>query len=221
VEAQRGPGAGEATLDRATIAAALHRVAAAASVLTDALGEVATVVAAPLPAPVDPASPPPSPHRARPAATASRHRPRLPVGVFDDSPEAAEHLVRLPGVMLLVDGYNVSLEGWPSLPLLDQRRRLVDALGTLAARTGCTPLVVFDGAEAGSGLPGESRARGVQVRFTEPGVEADDALLALVDDVPVDRAVVVASSDRRVADGARKKAAASVSSEQLLVLLRR
>nr|WP_249419691.1 NYN domain-containing protein [Rhabdothermincola salaria] len=139
--------------------------------------------------------------------------------MFDDSVDAADHLARLPGAVVLVDGYNVSLEGWPSLALHAQRDRLVDALAGLAARTGCQPLVVFDGAEEGRGLPGESRPRGVQVRFTVPGVEADDALLSLVGEFPLDRPVTVVSSDRRVVAGSARRGAASLSASQLLDLL--
>ena len=123
------------------------------------------------------------------------------------------------GTTLAVDGYNVSLAGWPTLALSAQRRRLVDALEALAARTGCSVVVVFDGADVGAGLPGESRPRGVQVRFTAPGVEADDELLALLDALPVDRPVTVASSDRRVADGARRRGASVISGPQLLAVL--
>jgi len=47
----------------------------------------------------------------------------LPPGIFDDSVEAAEHLVRVPGVVLLVDGYNVSQLGWADLPIAEQRQR--------------------------------------------------------------------------------------------------
>jgi predicted RNA-binding protein with PIN domain len=154
-----------------------------------------------------------------PARSPRREPVPVPVGVFDDTPEAALHLLRHPGATLAVDGYNVSLAGWPTLALSAQRRRLVDALGALAARTGCGVVVVFDGADVGSGLPGESRPRGVQVRFTAPGVEADDELLALLDALPVDRAVTVASSDRRVVDGSRRRGASVISSQQLLAVL--
>ena len=141
------------------------------------------------------------------------------MGVFDDTSEAALHLLRTPGTTLAVDGYNVSLAGWPTLALSAQRRRLVDALDALAARTRCAVVVVFDGADVGAGLPGESRPRGVQVRFTPPDVEADDELLALVDALPPTRPMVVASSDRRVVDGTRRRGANVISSAQLLSVL--
>jgi len=59
----------------------------------------------------------------------------------------------------------------------------------------------------------------VQVRFTPPEIEADDELLALVDAMPPTRPMVVASSDRRVADGARRRGANIISSAQLLSVL--
>ena len=217
--------------ERALIATALAEVADAAAGLTAALRSVSQVVAGP-PAPV-PAEPPAGavgpPTGVRTGSTGGAERrgvgavvrraPPLPAGVFDDSLDAARHLVRLPGAVVLVDGYNVSLEGWPSLPLHEQRGRLIDGLAALAARTGCQPLVVFDGAEAGRGLPGESLPRGVQVRFSAPGVEADDELLALVGAFPLDRPVVVVSSDRRVVTGSADRGAASLSASQLLGLL--
>jgi predicted RNA-binding protein with PIN domain len=227
VAEQTPVGSGPA-LDRDALAALVARAAEAAALLSSSLAEAAELVrpaddvdeaesvaddepaaaSAPSPAPVD--------DQARPAR---REPVGLPVGMFDDGPDAVMHLLRHPGSTLAVDGYNVSLKGWPTLALSAQRKRLVDALDSLAARTGCSVVVVFDGADIGSGLPGESRPRGVQVRFTAPGVEADDELLALLEALPVDRPVTVASSDRRVADGARRRGASVIGSEQLLGVL--
>ncbi|HJQ00511.1 MAG TPA: hypothetical protein VJ851_02825, partial [Jatrophihabitans sp.] len=54
-------------------------------------------------------------------------------------------------VHLIVDGYNVTKAGYGSLPLADQRARLVTALGSLAARTGVEITVAFDGTAAPTG----------------------------------------------------------------------
>ena len=215
------------SLDRDALSALVARAAEAAALLSSSLAEAAELVRpdddgagdpgpSVVPEPVVETAPAPAPVRER--------RPRrepvaIPVGVFDDTPEAALHLLRAAGTTLAVDGYNVSLAGWPTLALSAQRRRLIDALEALAARTGCSVVVVFDGADVGAGLPGESRPRGVQVRFTAPGVEADDELLALLDALPVDRPVTVASSDRRVADGSRRRGASVISGPQLLAVL--
>jgi predicted RNA-binding protein with PIN domain len=146
---------------------------------------------------------------------------RLPGGIFDDSVEAAEHLLRASGVVLVVDGYNVSMSGWPTLRAAEQRHRLVGALAELAARTATETEIVFDGAEVTSPLvPAPVRSL-VHVRFSPPGVEADDVVIDLVGQLPPGRPVVVASSDNQVRDGARRLGANVVHSRQLLDALRR
>jgi predicted RNA-binding protein with PIN domain len=217
------------SLDRDALSALVARAAEAAALLSSSLAEAAELVRpdddeVDLSAAEGVAAPAPAPATGPAPARLRERRPRrepvaIPVGVFDDTPEAALHLLRADGTTLAVDGYNVSLAGWPTLALSAQRRRLIDALEALAARTGCAVVVVFDGADVGAGLPGESRPRGVQVRFTAPGVEADDELLALLDALPVERQVTVASSDRRVADGSRRRGASVISGPQLLAVL--
>ncbi|MBW3601882.1 MAG: NYN domain-containing protein [Actinobacteria bacterium] len=153
-----------------------------------------------------------------------RRAATLPPAVFDDTPEAADHLVRLPGALLLVDGYNASLAYRPELPLAELRRRLVDAVDELVARTGVEAHIVFDGAEVeGGGHPMRTggRRRAARVRFSPPDVEADDVILGMVDETPPARPVVVASDDRRVQDGARHRGANVISTTQLLAALRR
>lgn len=146
---------------------------------------------------------------------------RLPGGVFDDSVEAAEHLLRAGGVVLVVDGYNVTMEGWPALAPAPQRRRLVAALAEVAARTATQIEIVFDGADVGTvAVPAPVRSL-VHVRFSPPGVEADDVVLDLVGQLPPARPVVVASSDNQVRDGARSLGANLVHARQLLDALRR
>ncbi|MEZ5233841.1 MAG: NYN domain-containing protein [Acidimicrobiales bacterium] len=96
--------------------------------------------------------------------------------------------------------------------------RLVEALVALQARTGAQTDVVFDGVDdAGLRRVGPGRLR---VEFTPSHLEADDRLLELVELTPAARPVVVVSSDRRVRDGARRRRANTLRSEQLLWLLR-
>lgn len=145
----------------------------------------------------------------------------LPPAVFDDAPEAVDHLLRVPRALVLVDGYNVTLSARGELALADQRRWLLDAAAGLAARTGATFQVVFDGDDAASAPSDRSRHLGVHVRFTAAGVEADDVLLALVDELPQDQPAVVVSDDRRVRDGARRLGANVLGVGQLVDALRR
>jgi predicted RNA-binding protein with PIN domain len=146
---------------------------------------------------------------------------RLPGGVFDDSTAAAEHLLRTPDAVLVVDGYNVSMAAWDDLPLGEQRRRLVAALGELALRTSTQVEVVFDGADIDA-VPVPPPARSLlRVRFSPPEVEADDVVLEITAQLPVVRPVVVASSDNRVRDGARRLGANLLHARQLVELLPR
>jgi predicted RNA-binding protein with PIN domain len=145
----------------------------------------------------------------------------LPPAVLEDGPEAAEHLIRTNGVVLVVDGYNVSHACWPTLAIAEQRRRLVDALRELAARTGADVEVVFDGGEHGEPAPPGATREPVKTRFSPPGTEADDVILEMVERYPPRRPVVVATSDRRVREGVRRRGANVISAGQLLKVLRR
>lgn len=159
------------------------------------------------------------------AAPPRRRRRPVPVpgGLTDDSEQTAAHLLARPGAVLLVDGYNLSMSAWPDLDIADQRARLERVLTDLAARySGLVIELVFDGAEVlPLSRPGQRRAPGVSVRFTPPDVEADDELLELCENYPHDRPVIVASNDRRVRDGARRRGANVLSADQLLAVARR
>jgi len=129
--------------------------------------------------------------------------------------------VRLNGAVVLVDGYNVTHVRWADLPIAEQRRRLVDALGELAARTGSDVHVVFDGVEQVEPPPPPGRRRLVRVSFSPPDVEADDVIVAMVGAISPHRPVIVASNDRRVQSEAAQAGANVISSDQLLGIVGR
>ncbi|WP_246451119.1 NYN domain-containing protein [Allostreptomyces psammosilenae] len=132
-----------------------------------------------------------------------------------DDPEILEQLLALPHVHLVVDGYNVTKAGYPALPLEKQRERLLSQLAMLAASTAVEVTCVFDGADLGGPVP-LAAPRGVRVLFSRPGETADELIRRLVRAEPRGRPLVVASSDREVADGVRKAGARPVPSSMLL-----
>jgi predicted RNA-binding protein with PIN domain len=137
----------------------------------------------------------------------------------DDDAAVLTELLALPQSHLIVDGYNVTKTGYGTLPLVEQRRRLVDALAALAARTASEVTCCFDGAQVeGSGA---TRVRGVRVLFSRPGVTADELVRRLVRAEPAGRPVVVVSSDAEVVRGVRGAGARAVPSSALLKLLGR
>ncbi|MFD0686871.1 NYN domain-containing protein [Actinomadura fibrosa] len=143
------------------------------------------------------------------------HRALPGRALSDGDPQLLDRLLTLPQVHLVVDGYNVTKTGYGELPLSDQRNRLLSGLGGLAAQTRAEVTCVFDGAELEApvaiGAP-----RGVRVLFSRPGQTADELIGDLVRAEPEGRAVVVVSSDREVADAARRAGARPAPSTLLL-----
>jgi predicted RNA-binding protein with PIN domain len=133
----------------------------------------------------------------------------------DDDPVLLRRLIDLPRVHLIVDGYNVSKTAWPTLPLDQQRARLVSGVSSLVAGKQVETTVVFDGADLAH-PPAVTSPRGVRVRFSPPGVIADDLIRQLVEAEPVGRPIVVISTDREVARSVTKKGARALASMALV-----
>jgi predicted RNA-binding protein with PIN domain len=132
-----------------------------------------------------------------------------------DDPALLRRLLDIPRVHLIVDGYNVTKEAWPELPLDRQRARLVRGVNVIVAGKVIETTVVFDGADLVN-PPAVTAPKAVRVRFSPPGVIADDLIRQLVEAEPVGRPVVVVSSDREVARTVAKKGARAVASLALI-----
>jgi predicted RNA-binding protein with PIN domain len=203
-EASAGP---EVTL-RDRDLQALVDAAALAARLAKGLGGVSDRVQA-LRAPKATA---PTPKRERRVAL------RAPSGMNTEAPGAIEAMLRTPGMVLVVDGYNVTKRAWSEVELSEQRERLVSAVAALHARTKCDATVVFDGSEVVA-VPAKPRP-GVRVRFSAPNEEADAVVVREVAMLPPTVPVLVVSSDREVQVLSRDEGAAVVSSDTFLRALR-
>ncbi|MFI5528110.1 NYN domain-containing protein [Kitasatospora sp. NPDC051853] len=135
----------------------------------------------------------------------------------EDDPALLDQLLAIPQVHLVVDGYNVTKTGYPTLPLEQQRMRLLGGLAMLAQRSQAEVTCVFDGQDLDAPVI-MAPPRGVRVRFSRTGETADELIRRLVRAEPQGRAVVVVSTDKEVADGVKKAGARPVSS---MLLLRR
>ncbi|MGW2398801.1 NYN domain-containing protein [Kitasatospora sp. NPDC001664] len=135
----------------------------------------------------------------------------------EDDPALLDQLLAIPQVHLVVDGYNVTKTGYPTLPLEQQRMRLLGGLAMLAQRTQAEVTCVFDGQDLDAPVI-MAPPRGVRVRFSRTGETADELIRRLVRAEPQGRPVVVVSTDKEVADGVKKAGARPVSS---MLLLRR
>ncbi|MBR8742431.1 NYN domain-containing protein [Nocardiopsis sp. MG754419] len=137
-------------------------------------------------------------------------------GLPDDDPGLLEHLLTVPRVHLLVDGYNVTKTGYGNLPLADQRNRLLASLEGLASRTKAEITCVFDGADVDA--PPVAPSRRVRLLFSAPGETADELIVRLVRAEPPGRPIAVVTSDKEIVSAVRAAGARAVPS---LIFLRR
>ncbi|MFN8024363.1 MAG: NYN domain-containing protein [Acidimicrobiales bacterium] len=143
----------------------------------------------------------------------------VPGGLYGDSLAAAEHVVRHPHAVVMVDGYNVAKLRFPTLDLAGQRERTIDLCEDVARRWGTNLVLVFDGTN-GVGIAGTAR-RLVRVTYSPEGVIADDTIRAEVAALPDDVPVVVVTNDQAVITDVRAMGANPVSSDRFLELATR
>ena len=151
-----------------------------------------------------------------------RRRIALPPALLDDSTEAASQMLRAPGAVLMVDGYNVALSSWPGHDLPDLRDRLLSALAELVVRVRIPVTVYFDGeGEGGRQAPPAVARPWMRVYFSASSREADEEIVSAIEALDPDVAVVVATDDTQVRRDAAGLGASVISVDQLLGVLGR
>jgi predicted RNA-binding protein with PIN domain len=160
----------------------------------------------------------PAPEAAARVAAVRRAEPVCPPGMRSDSADGLDAMLRTRGVVLVVDGYNVSMLGWPTASAAEQRDRLVSGLAALHLRLRCDSVVVFDGADVEGVQP--PRRRGVRIVFSSAGEGADPVVVREAAVPGPEVPVIVASTDGWVRDEARRTGAVVVPAATLLEVLR-
>jgi predicted RNA-binding protein with PIN domain len=155
------------------------------------------------------------------AARRPERRSPLPVpgGRGADDPETLAAWMGVDGVLVLVDGYNVTKHpmGFPDRGLEDQRTLLLDLCRRLARRFAAEVTVVFDGGTVGP-IPTRLPLGPVEVVFTDPGRSADDEIVARANAAPPERPVVVVTSDNELRERVSAVGATVTRSPALLGL---
>jgi predicted RNA-binding protein with PIN domain len=143
----------------------------------------------------------------------------VPGGRGADDPETLAAWMGADGVLVLVDGYNVTKhpQGFADRGLEDQRTLLLDLCRRLARRFGAEVTVVFDGGTVGP-LPTRLPLGPVEVVFTDPGRSADDEIVVRTNAAPPERPVVVVTSDNELRDRVAALGATVTRSPALLGL---
>ena len=142
---------------------------------------------------------------------------RLPRDIVAGTTEAARALLG-PGRLVLIDGYNLTLNHRADLDLEGQRNWLVGLCANAVPVHRIRPVVYFDGQGASGVRPAPAR-QAVQVRFTPEGITADDELVLAVE--ATDEPVVVVTDDRELIDRVTASGADVVGTVAFLGVVRR
>jgi len=142
---------------------------------------------------------------------------RLPPDVVPGTTEAARALLG-PGRLVLIDGYNLTLNHRADLDLEGQRNWLVGLCSNAVPVHRIRPVIYFDG-ERASGVRPTSARQAVQVRFTPAGITADDELVLAVE--ATDEPVVVVTDDRELVERVSASGADVVGTVAFLGVVRR
>jgi predicted RNA-binding protein with PIN domain len=208
-------------LDRVGLGRALGAAAQATSALASALEAAREILEVVPPAPAVVPAEMTTQVTSTEAVVGPHRRTPLPVprGLPEDSAPVAVEWLRARRLVLVVDGYNVAKDAWPSLALAVQRERLLDLLTELEARHGTRVEVVFDGADVGAVRPAGYRR--VRVVFSPPGVTADEVIVGAVAALDPAVPVAVATDDAAVRAAVRRRGANVIGARQLLAAARR
>jgi YacP-like NYN domain len=120
----------------------------------------------------------------------------VPRDAAKDPRRTAEFLLKVPGILVLVDGYNVAKLAWPDLSLEQQRDNMLDGVDGLARRFGTEFAVVLDGADVIGAHT--ARRRLARVRYSPAGTTADDVIREEIAGLDQRRSVAVVTNDGEV-----------------------
>lgn len=136
----------------------------------------------------------------QPTAKQQRVRVVIPPGMSLESTQALEQVFGQEALMVLIDGYNVSLNNFGDLPLELQRERTVSAATNIESRFHPSCVIVFDGQS--STTRGRVQSK-VHVVFSPSGMSADDVIIERIKVTPLNKPILVVTSDKNLAARAK------------------
>lgn len=137
----------------------------------------------------------------------------IPQGMSLESDVALRKVFSQPDLVVLIDGYNVSLNSFGDLSLELQRERTVACATNIESRFHPSCVIVFDGQS--STTRGRVQSK-VHVVFSPSGVTADDVIIERIQVTPKERPIVVVTSDRNLAARARGLGCQTISSSSFV-----
>lgn len=125
---------------------------------------------------------------------------------------------------IFVDGYNFFFTGIDPTDRGENieraREMVIDAMTRFHATRNADVIVFFDGGPAGSHMPRVQRDRGIEIRFSDPGRDADRDIMRAVSHWHNPSELRVITSDREIVRFVARFGAAVTSSQDFAVELR-
>ena len=140
----------------------------------------------------------------------------VPRDAAKDPRRTAEFLLKVAGILVFVDGYNVAKLAWPDLSLQQQRDNMLDGVDGLARRFGTEFVVVLDGADVVGAHA--ARRRLARVRYSPAGTTADDVIREEIAALDQGRSVAVVTNDGEVRRDVTAAGANIITSDALIGL---
>ena len=123
---------------------------------------------------------------------------------------------------IIIDGYNFlhasagTEHDWTRLSLEDARAATVNFLSTHRRPQQERLTIVFDGAGSLQYDTRGENQQGIEVVFSEAGVNADEVIRTMVSDAPNPRSILVVSADREIRDFVRTLGAKVIAPQTFL-----
>ena len=155
----------------------------------------------------------------------AKRTPLKPPANVATGADAAQHLLSVPDVAWLIDGYNFAFRLWEDTGnnIAVARGRVERRMNTLASRRHIDITVVWDGIQdpAAAKVPHRHGPKpgAATVRFSRPGRTADDSIIVDCDTLATTRPVVVVTADHNLKLRAARRGANTLAPEHLAALL--
>lgn len=137
----------------------------------------------------------------------------VPKGLTIESSRALEEIFKQDKLILLIDGYNVSLNSFQNLSLEMQRDRTISCAANIESRFSTNCAVIFDGQS--STTRASIRAK-VHVVYSPEGTTADDVIIERIMVTPKDRPILLVTNDNNLKSRAKGLGCETLSTQSFV-----
>ncbi|MFN8016404.1 MAG: NYN domain-containing protein [Acidimicrobiia bacterium] len=132
--------------------------------------------------------------------TPKRKEVMVPSGLSLESEQGLKATLSQENLIVIIDGYNLSLNSFGDLPLEMQRDRTIACAANVESRFNATCVIIFDGES--STTRGRVQSK-VHVVYSPLDVTADDVIIERIRVTPMQRPILLVTSDKNLSARAK------------------